>query len=228
MTNDSRFIVLTGISRGLGRSLFDTLVNRGHTVAGCARSADRITSLREEYHSDHSLHNVDVADFAQVDRWASEILKRHGPPELLVNNAAIINKNNALWNVPVEEFSQLIDVNIKGMFHVIRAFLPAMIEAKRGIVVNLSSGWGRSSAADVAPYCATKWAVEGLTQSLAHEMPSGMAAVPLNPGIIDTDMLRSCFGDGAGCYPGPDAWADKAASLLLSLSAKDNGRPLTV
>ncbi|MCP4190327.1 MAG: SDR family NAD(P)-dependent oxidoreductase [Planctomycetaceae bacterium] len=228
MTDDSRFIVLTGISRGLGNSLFQTLVERGHTLAGCARNEASIQDMRKEYHSDHSLHTVDVSDVEQVDRWAKEILERHGPPDLLINNAAVINENNPLWQVPVAEFSQLVDVNIKGIFHTIRAFLPAMLEAQRGIVVNLSSGWGRSTAADVAPYCATKWAVEGLTQSLAHELPSEMAAVPLNPGIIDTEMLRSCFGAGAACYPGPEAWSEKAANMLLDLSAKDNGRPLTV
>ncbi|MDG2385328.1 MAG: SDR family NAD(P)-dependent oxidoreductase [Pirellulaceae bacterium] len=228
MPGESRFIVLTGISRGLGNSLFETLIQRGHTLAGCARNGDCIRQMQKEYHSDHSLHTVDVADVEQVDRWANEILQRHGPPDLLINNAAIINENNPLWKVPVDEFSQLIDVNIKGIFHTIRAFLPAMLEAQRGVVVNLSSGWGRSSAADVAPYCASKWAVEGLTQSLAHELPPGMAAVPLNPGIIDTEMLRSCFGDGAGCYPGPAAWSEKAANMLLALSGKDNGRPLTV
>src|SRR6185295_7668060 len=97
------------------------------------------------------------------------------------------NANAPLWRVPVEEFDQVIDVNIKGVANVIRAFLPAMIERGNGVVVNFSSGWGRSTAADVAPYCATKWAIEGLTQALAQELPKGMAAVPVNPGIIDTD-----------------------------------------
>ncbi len=228
MSQDSRFIVLTGVSRGLGRALFEELIKRGHVVAGCARSAERIRELSEQYHPTHPLDTVDVANFADVESWAERIIAERGAPDLLINNAAIINRNNPLWEVPVDEFSDLMDVNIKGMFHVTRAFLPSMIAAGQGIVVNLSSGWGRSTSADVAPYCATKWAVEGMTQSLAHELPSGMAAVPLNPGIIDTEMLRSCFGDGASCYPGPESWANKAADCVLSLSSRDNGRPLTV
>ena len=71
------------------------------------------------------------------------------------------------------------------------------------MIVNFSSGWGRSVDAEVAPYCATKWAIEGLTQALARELPPGLCAVPLNPGVIDTDMLRSCFGGSAGGYPQP-------------------------
>jgi NAD(P)-dependent dehydrogenase (short-subunit alcohol dehydrogenase family) len=79
----------------------------------------------------------------------------------------------------------------------------------------------------VAPYCATKWAIEGLTQALAAELPDGMAAVPLNPGIIHTDMLASCFGEMASSYPTPEAWARTAVPFLLRLGPRDNGRPLT-
>ena len=80
----------------------------------------------------------------------------------------------------------------------------------------------------MAPYCATKWAIEGLTQALAQELPRGMAAVPLNPGVIDTEMLRSAFGGSAGSYPKPSEWARSAVPFLLKLDAADNGKPLTV
>lgn len=68
------------------------------------------------------------------------------------------------------------------------------------IIVNISSGWGRSTSPEVAPYCASKWAIEGLTQALAQELPSGMVTVALNPGIIHTDMLNICFGEEAKYY----------------------------
>jgi NAD(P)-dependent dehydrogenase (short-subunit alcohol dehydrogenase family) len=79
----------------------------------------------------------------------------------------------------------------------------------------------------VAPYCATKWAIEGLTQALAQELPPGMAAVPFNPGIIDTDMLHSSFGSSASGYPTPEEWAETAVPFLLRLESVDNGKPLT-
>src|SRR5262249_16467553 len=133
-----------------------------------------------------------------------------------------------LWKVPADEFSSVIDVNVKGVFNVIRAFVPEMVKRERGVIVNLSSGWGRSTAPEVAPYCASKYAIEGLTLALAQDLPNGMGAVPLNPGIIDTDMLRQAWADGAGRYQKPADWAKKAAPLLLALSAKDNGRSLSV
>jgi NAD(P)-dependent dehydrogenase (short-subunit alcohol dehydrogenase family) len=80
----------------------------------------------------------------------------------------------------------------------------------------------------VAPYCASKWAIEGLTRALAQELPRGLAAVPLNPGIIDTEMLRSCFGGDAAGYPSPPKWAEKAVPFLLELGPRHNGQALTV
>jgi NAD(P)-dependent dehydrogenase (short-subunit alcohol dehydrogenase family) len=121
-----------------------------------------------------------------------------------------------------------MDVNVKGLANVIRHFVPAMVARKSGIIVNFSSGWGRSVAADVAPYCASKWAVEGLTLALAEELPRPMAAVPLDPGVIDTDMLRSCFGGTASRYPAPAKWVEKAAPFILALNSRDNGKPLSI
>jgi NAD(P)-dependent dehydrogenase (short-subunit alcohol dehydrogenase family) len=82
-------------------------------------------------------------------------------------------------------------------------------------VLNFSSGWGRSADAEVAPYCATKWAIEGLTLALAQELPPGMAAVPLNPGIINTGMLHSCFGDSASSYPTPPGMGKNRRAVPL-------------
>jgi NAD(P)-dependent dehydrogenase (short-subunit alcohol dehydrogenase family) len=203
-------------------------VEQGHTVAGCGRSADAVAGLANEFGKPHRFDAVDVADDASVAQWAARVLKEIGPPDYLLNNAATINRNAPLWEVPADEFSTVVDVNIKGIANVIRHFLPAMIERQSGVVVNFSSGWGRGTAPEVAPYCATKWGVEGLTQSLAQELPKGMAAIPLNPGIINTEMLQSCFGEGAGRFPDADAWSHVAASYILSLGPKQNGEALTV
>src|SRR5205085_10070011 len=142
--------------------------------------------------------------------------------------AALMNTPAPLWQVPAAEFDAVIDVNVKGMVNVIRAFVPAMVARQAGVIVNLSSGWGRSTSPDVAPYCASKYAVEGLTLALAQELPRGMAAIPLNPGVIDTDMLRQAWADGAASYPNADQWAKRAAPFLLTLGPSHNGRSLTV
>jgi len=226
--SSSKRIVVTGASRGLGRVMVESFVALGHVVSGCARATMVMQQLHERFGDPHDFQTVDVSDERQVQRWARQVLDRVGPPDLLLNNAAMINQKSPLWRVPTDEFSRLVDVNVKGVFHVIHHFLPAMIERGSGVVVNFSSGWGRSTATDVAPYCATKWAIEGLTQALAEELPAGLAAVPLNPGIINTEMLASCFADDAAAYPSPEEWARRAVPFLLALGPDDNGRPLTV
>ena len=144
-----------------------------------------------------------------------------------MNNAAVINENAPLWEISADEIDQIIDVNIKGTINTIRHFVPAMVARQSGVIVNFSSGWGRSASAEVASYCATKWAIEGLTQSLAQELPRGMAAIPLNPGIINTALLQSCFGEHADQYATAEQWAESAVPFLLKLSARDNGKSLT-
>ncbi len=223
-----RRILLTGVTRGLGRALAEQLIQLGHTVLGCGRSADELEQLRQRFGPPHDFVAVDVARREQVQAWADRLLDKHEAPDLLLNNAAIINANAPLWQVPADEFDRLIDINIKGVANVLRSFLPAMIARGRGVIVNFSSGWGRSTSPEVAPYCASKYAIEGLTLALAQELPDGMAAVPLNPGIIDTEMLRSCFGDEAGHYPSAVEWAKRAAPFILKLGRGDNGKSLTV
>jgi NAD(P)-dependent dehydrogenase (short-subunit alcohol dehydrogenase family) len=221
-------ILITGVSRGLGRALTEEFIRLGHVVLGCGRSEKEIARLRKQFPSPNDFSVVDVGDDSQVTAWAKHVLQTHAAPDLLLNNAALINRNAPLWEVPAQEFSDVIDVNLKGVANVIRHFAPAMIKQGRGVIVNFSSGWGRSTDAEVAPYCATKWAIEGLTQSLAQELPPGMAAVPLNPGIINTDMLQSCFAGGANNYPKANQWAKTAAPFLLKINSADNGRQLTV
>jgi NAD(P)-dependent dehydrogenase (short-subunit alcohol dehydrogenase family) len=221
-------IVITGVTRGLGRALAEWFIAHGQTVSGCGRSGMEIFELRSVHPEPHNFDAVDVTEPVKVGMWAERIIGTNGAPDFLINNAALVNRPAPLWQVPVQEFSKLIDVNIKGVVNVIRAFVPAMVEAKRGVIVNLSSGWGRSTSPEVAPYCASKWAIEGLTKALAQELPAGMAAVPLNPGVINTDMLKICFGESAAGYPKAEEWAQRAAPFILQLGSKDNGQSLSV
>jgi NAD(P)-dependent dehydrogenase (short-subunit alcohol dehydrogenase family) len=224
----ANIILITGVTRGLGRALAEEFIRLGHALVGCGRSEREIDQLQKQFAAPNDFAAVNVADDSQVAAWAGRILSSHGPPDLLLNNAALINRNAKLWEVPAQEFSDVVDVNIKGVTNVIRHFVPAMVQRRRGVIVNFSSGWGRSTDAEVAPYCATKWAIEGLTQALAQELPPGLAAVALNPGIIATDMLQSCFGVSASSYPRPQVWAKSAVPFLLKINSDDNGKPMTM
>lgn len=223
----ARVIVITGATRGLGRALVEQFVPMGHRVFGCGRSAKHVNELKTAFPSG-DFTALDVTDAAAVEDWAEHAIAIAGSPDLLINNAAVMNSVKPLWEVDQAEFDRVIDVNIKGVANAIRSFVPSMVKRQSGVVVNLSSGWGRSTSPQVAPYCATKFAIEGLSKALAQELPRGMAAIPLNPGVIDTDMLRAAWGDGAASYPSATKWAMKAAPFVLGIGASDNGKSLTV
>jgi NAD(P)-dependent dehydrogenase (short-subunit alcohol dehydrogenase family) len=202
----------------------------GWRVSACARSSPEPSISAGAGCSENRIFfsNCDVADPEAVEGFVSAAVKKFGAPDLLINNAAIINRCAPLWEQSDEEISQILDVNVRGMISVIRCFLPVMAGRGSGIIVNFSSGWGRSTSPEVAPYCATKYAVEGLSAALAQELPAGMAAVALNPGIIDTAMLRECLGAGAGAYEDAETWAGRAVPFLAALDVCCNGKALTV
>ena len=227
ITVPSGKVCITGCSRGLGKAMALEFSRLGWKVAGCARDEAKLAMLQEELREPHVFGKADVTDEQSLQDFAQKVLESQGPPDLLVNNAALINKNAPLKEVTAEEFFNVLSVNLAGIHNAVRTFLPEMEKNDRGVIVNFSSYWGRSTAPEVAPYCATKWAVEGLTQALSQELPEGLAAVAFNPGIIDTDMLRSCFGGAAGSYPSPEEWARTAVPALASLGPKDNGSSIT-
>lgn len=221
-------IVITGVTRGLGRALVEKFSELGHTLIGCGRTQPIIAEMNEYFGKPHDFEVVDVTDDNQVADWSRRILANYDPPDLLINNAALINKNGLLWEISAKEFDAVIDVNLKGVANVLRHFVPAMVVRQTGVIVNLSSGWGRAVEREEAPYCCTKWGIEGLTQALALELPKGMAAIPLSPGIINTDMLQTCLGEEAANYQSATEWADIAVPFLLKLNAKDNGKPMSI
>jgi NAD(P)-dependent dehydrogenase (short-subunit alcohol dehydrogenase family) len=226
--NKKKVVVITGVTRGLGRAMAEKFISLGHTVLGCGRSRGHIDELRHRWPKRHAWDIVDVVSHGQVEDWMGRLHKKCGAPDIVINNAGIINRNAPLWRVGDREFTEVLDINVRGTVNVIRAFIPNMMKKHHGVIINISSGWGRSAEKEVAPYVASKWAVEGLTQALAMEIPAGLAVVALDPGIINTSMLQSCFGESAAHYPSAARWAETAVPFILKLDASDNGHALSV
>lgn len=227
MDSEKKLVLVTGVTRGIGKALTRQFIKLGHTVVGCARTTSQIRSLREEFGDPNDFYAVDVSSNEEVKSWASLVINSHGVPDIIVNNAAVINLSNPLWDVPSEEFDKVIDVNIKGTANIIRHFVPVMVKNRNGVIVNFSSGWGRSADAEVAPYCASKWAIEGMTLSLSMELPSPMAAVALSPGCVNTEMLQTCFGGDASNHKSSEEWAKSGANFILGIDRSMNGTPQT-
>src|SRR6266568_4329010 len=106
-----RIVLITGVTRGLGRAMVDEFAQRGHTVLGCGRSKKEIDQLRRRFGRPHDFYTVDIASDDEVKSWASLILSAHGVPDLVLNNAGVINRNAPLWEISGREFSEVIDVN---------------------------------------------------------------------------------------------------------------------
>lgn len=197
---------------------------RGWRVAGGSRNKTGLERLKDNLSTDHFIRPFDITKPNEVENFSKDLEKALGIPDLLINNAGVINKNAPLTKVSPEEFLTVLAVNLGGIHNMIRSFVPKMQKVGRGIIVNFSSYWGQSTAPEVGPYCASKWGVEGLTRALAQELPSGLATVAFNPGIINTDMLRSCFGEGATSHESPEAWAKHAVDRLEEISLTENGK----
>lgn len=200
--------LVTGASRGIGRALAAALRAEGCEVLGAARTEGP------------GVLRCDVSMPAEVDR----LFARTGPVDLLVNNAAVIHEPRNLVDVPLAEWRRLLDTNVLGMVAVLRAYVPAMNARGHGVVCNLSSTWGRTVDARQAPYCATKWAVEGLSKALAEEVAEGVVVLAVNPGVVATDMLRTCFeGATLGATP-PEECAQAFLAMLRRVTPAWNGR----
>lgn len=221
-------IVVTGASRGLGLALCREFDRNGHRIVGCARSEASLAAVERELDGQHHFRAVDISDDVAVQAWAEEATGILGPPDLVLNNAAVTAKATQTWRVQADEFERLMRINVLGSVNVLRHFIPGMIRRRQGVLVNFSSAMGRMASEKSGPYCASKWAIEGLTLSVAQELPPQLAAVTLHPGNIQTDSMQASFGESAALYPTAEQWARVAVPYLLSLRASDNGRQLSV
>ena len=195
---------------------------------GCGRNAEVLKKMKAlPWAVTCHFEAVNVSSAEEVKSWIEGVVKQAGAPDLVINNAGITHHVNPLWEVPLEEFDCVIDVNIKGVNYVIHFVTPHMIKAGKGVIINMSSGLGRSMGPSKAPYCCSKWSIEGLSLAFAKDLPSPLACASLNPGQINTEMLRSVLGKEANLLRLPAEWAKTAGPWLLSLDSSCNGKQLT-
>ncbi|MGF1449245.1 MAG: SDR family oxidoreductase [Opitutales bacterium] len=229
MKDERRTIVITGATRGLGRAMTLEMARRGHRVVGCGRNAEALQALRQVPGPAQAFTSVDVTDPTAVTAWAEDVVERFGAPDLLINNAGVINDHAPSWELRAEVYRHLLEVNVLGIVNVLNAFVQPMLARGTGMIVNLSSGAGRKGYPNIAPYCVSKFAVEGLTQSLAAELPDGLGAIALAPGVINTEMLQAHYGgEKAAENESPEDWARHAVPYILALTAEQSGQALRV
>ncbi|MHC4974721.1 MAG: SDR family NAD(P)-dependent oxidoreductase [Planctomycetota bacterium] len=201
--------LVTGTSRGIGAALQAALRAEGCEVTGVSRTG------------------ADACDISDPEQVAA-LCGRTGPVDLLINNAGVIHEPESLVDLPLGEWHRLFATNVFGTVAMLRAYLPAMNERGAGTVLNVSSTWGRHGAGRQSPYCATKFAIEGLSQAVAQEVARGVAVLAVNPGVVATEMLATCFEADVSGYTPPADCAASFVRMLRRLDASWNGRSVDV
>ena len=185
--------LVTGASRGIGRAIAERLARDGYRVIGTATSESGAVSVREalkQIDGDNDALVLNIADAAQTDSALKEFLQNYGTPRVVVNNAGI-TRDNLFLRMSDDEWGEVINTNLTGVFRVCKSMVKPMLKQKAGAIINISSIIGTTGNGGQANYAAAKAGLEGFSRSLAQEIASRNITVNcVAPGFIQTDMTE--------------------------------------
>lgn len=191
--------IVTGASRGIGMAIAELFAKKGMSVVINSRDEGRIRKAAQEIQKTTGSFvtpiEADVRMHSDVERLVQLTLNEFGRIDVLVNNAGVAVVK-PLVETTDHEFERVIDTNLKGVFYCCKAVLPHMIAQKSGHIINISSGAGKTGFADLSVYCASKFGVIGLTQSLAKEVSHyGIKVIAICPGAVATQMQKEFMSE---------------------------------
>lgn len=189
--SDKQLALVTGASRGIGRAIAERLANAGYRVVGTATSESGAAAIRDHLKALDAGHDalvLNIADAAQTEETLKHFVAEFGTPMVVVNNAGI-TRDNLFLRMSDDEWNDVINTNLSGVFRVCKAMVKPMLKQKAGAIINVSSIIGTTGNAGQANYAAAKAGLEGFTRSLAQEIASRNITVNcVAPGFIQTDM----------------------------------------
>ncbi|RZO20520.1 MAG: 3-oxoacyl-ACP reductase FabG [SAR92 clade bacterium] len=193
MSEESKVVLVTGASRGIGAAIADTLGESGYTVIGTATTTSGADSISQRF-ADKAILGagmpLNVTDPDSISALLQSIVENFGAPTVLVNNAGI-TKDNILMRMKEDEWLDVINTNLNAVFRLSKACVRPMTKARWGRIVNISSVVGSMGNGGQSNYSATKAGVEGFSRALAKELGSRSITVnTVAPGFIDTDMTK--------------------------------------
>lgn len=197
---ENKAALVTGASRGIGEATAIELAAQGAHVVLAARSKntlDGIVSRIVDNGGTACAIECDVSDYEEVANAVTECVAQYGKIDILVNNAGLIDPIARIENSDPNQWGHVVDVNLKGVYHGLRAALPLMKEQSSGVIVNVSSGAASGALEGWSHYCATKAAVLSLTKCAHEEFGDmGIRVVGMSPGTVATDMQVSIKASG--------------------------------
>ena len=187
--------LVTGGARGIGLAAVKRLLTDGARCVIWDRDQKAIDDAKAQLTDlgEVTSDRVELANPDSVEALAGQVLKRHGKIDILVNNAGIAGVNKMLWECTPEEWREVMDVDLYGVFLCCRAFVPAMLESGWGRIVNVASIAGKEGNPTASHYSAAKAGVIGLTKSLGKELSDTNIRVNcITPAVIETEILKQC------------------------------------
>lgn len=224
---NGKTVMITGASRGIGAEAARAFAAAGAKVALVARSADAIADLAGEIGPQAVALPCDIARYWEVEQAVATCLKAHGGLDILVNNAGVIDPIARLAEVDPEAWGEVIDINLKGVFHGMRAVLPVMLAKGGGAILTIGSGAAHNPVEGWSHYCASKAGALMLTAMLDKEYgDQGIRAISLSPGTVATQMQREIKASGINPVSQldwsdhiPPDWPAKALVWMCSAAA---------
>ncbi|EOH6075724.1 oxidoreductase [Burkholderia cenocepacia] len=233
-------MLITGVSSGFGRALAQEALAAGHTVVGTVRGAQAARDFEALSAQAAVARVLDVTEFERIDGVVADIEANVGPVDVLVNNAGY-GHEGIMEEAPLDEMRRQFDVNVFGAVAMMKAVVPFMRERRRGRILNITSMGGHITMPGIAYYCGSKFALEGISETLGKELePFGIAVTAVAPGSFRTDWagrsmartprsiadydalfdpIRRAREEKSGKQPGDPA---KAARAMLAVIAADH------
>ncbi|NIE57215.1 MULTISPECIES: oxidoreductase [unclassified Burkholderia] len=219
-----KLMLITGVSSGFGRALAQEALAEGYTVVGTVRSAQAAQDF-DALSAQAFARVLDVTDFDRIDGVVADIEANVGPVDVLVNNAGY-GHEGIMEEAPLAEMRRQFDVNVFGAVAMMKAVIPTMRERRRGHILNITSMGGHITMPGIAYYCGSKFALEGMTETVGKELePFGIAVTAVAPGSFRTDWAGRSMARTPRSIADYDALFDPIRRAREEKSGKQLGDP---